>query len=88
MSRTGLETAASTTTEHHLQLLTVTVIPTVDYAWFMWSARTLATTKLLESLQRIATQTITWLFRTVVLPIAQAEAHITPLAKAITPNMD
>jgi hypothetical protein len=38
-SRIGLETAASTPTEHHPQLLMATVIPTVDYASFVWSAR-------------------------------------------------
>jgi len=63
------------------QLFMATVIPTVDYASFVWTARTLTTvTKLLEPIQRFAAQAVTGLFRTVALPIAQAGAHITPLA--------
>lgn len=58
-----------------------TVAPVVDYASFVWAARpTVSQTKLLEPIQRLATQAITGIFKTAALAIAQAEASITPLA--------
>jgi hypothetical protein len=83
----------STTTEYHPHLLMATVIPTVDYASFVWSSRSLATmTKLLEPIQRIAAQAITG-----AVPYGDPtdrtsrSIHYTasdPLAEAITPNVD
>ena len=62
------------------QLYQVTVVPRVDYASFVWSPRANGKArKLLEPIQRIASQAILGLFRTVALCIAQAEANIEPL---------
>jgi ribonuclease HI len=64
------------------QLFMATVAPTVDYASFVWSARTTSRTrKLLEPIQRVAAQAIVGTFRTVALCIAQAEASIEPLGR-------
>ena len=62
------------------QLYQVTVVPRVDYASFVWSPQANGKArKLLEPIQRIASQAILGLFRTVALCIAQAEANIEPL---------
>ena len=62
------------------QLFQATVIPRIDYASFVWSSRaTGKLRKLLEPIQRIASQAIVGVFRTVALCIAQAEANIEPL---------
>ena len=62
------------------QLYQATVVPRVDYASFVWSPRANGKArKLLEPIQRIASQAILGLFRTVALCIAQAEASIEPL---------
>jgi ribonuclease HI len=62
------------------QLFTATVAPVVDYASFVWSTRlTNAMTNLLLPIQRLAAQAIVGTFRTVALPVAEAEAAIEPL---------
>ena len=61
------------------QLFVSTVAPVVDYASFIWSHQlTTFTARTLGPVQRIAAQAITGAFRTVALPVAQAEASIEP----------
>ncbi|KAF4546478.1 putative reverse transcriptase, partial [Lasiodiplodia theobromae] len=62
------------------QLFAATVAPTVDYAAPVWApAITAPLMKSLEAVQRIAGRAITGAFRTVALPILEAEAAILPV---------
>ena len=62
------------------QLFATTVVPTVDYASFIWSShQTSSMIRILQPIQRMAAQAIVGTFRTVALPIAEAEAAIEPL---------
>jgi ribonuclease HI len=59
------------------QLFCATVAPVVDYASFIWSTNATKTAlQMLQPIQRVGAQAITGVFRTVALPIAEAEASI------------
>lgn len=62
------------------QLHQATVAPVVDYAAFIWAPFITATlTRLLTPIQRYSAQAVTGVFRTVALPVAEAEASIESL---------
>lgn len=70
------------------QLFTATVAPTVDYTTPVWApAITTAILKSLEAVQRIAGRAITGAFRTVALPILEAEAAILPVRVRLEQQM-
>ena len=66
------------------QLFSSTVAPIMDYASAVWYLGVPdKTIKLLEPAQRVGAQAITYCFRTVALPIAEAEAGIPSLRQRL-----
>jgi ribonuclease HI len=75
----GLQRLRGLRPEAARQLYLAMVAPVTDYASPIWSpAATDKILKLLKPIQRIATQAITGAFQTVALPIAEAEASVSP----------
>ena len=66
------------------QLFSATVAPVMDYASAVWYLGVPdKTIKLLEQAQRVGAQATTYCFRTVALPIAEAEAGIVSLRQRL-----